>query len=109
MGPSSEQPRRFKIEGMDCAEEVAILKREVGPIVGGEELLTFDVLNGVMSVAGLADEAQVARLLEAISRTGMRARLIDSHSSSPSPERSWWARHGRSVLAQPEMENRRSP
>jgi Cd2+/Zn2+-exporting ATPase len=98
MGPSSEQPRRFKIEGMDCAEEVAILKREVGPIVGGEELLTFDVLNGVMSVAGLADEAQVARLLEAISRTGMRARLIDSHSSSPSPERSWWARHGRSAL-----------
>ncbi|MBX5473118.1 MAG: cadmium-translocating P-type ATPase [Acetobacteraceae bacterium] len=98
MGPSSEQPRRFKIEGVDCAEEVAILKREVGPIVGGEELLTFDVLNGVMSVAGLADEAQVARLLEAISRTGMRARLIDSHSSSPSPERSWWARHGRSAL-----------
>jgi Cd2+/Zn2+-exporting ATPase len=96
MRPSTEQFRRFKIEGMDCAEEVAILKREVGPIVGGEELLAFDVLNGVMSVAGLADEAQVAHLLEAISRTGMRARLIDSHSSSP--ERSWWDRHGRSAL-----------
>jgi len=91
-----EQFRRFKIEGMDCAEEVAILIREVGPIVGGEERLAFDVLNGVMSVAGFADEAQVARLLEAISRTGMRARLIDPHSSSP--ERSGWARNGRSAL-----------
>jgi len=96
MRPSIEQFRRFKVEGMDCAEEVAILKREVGPIVGGEEPLAFDILSGVMTVAGLADAAQEARLLEAISRTGMRARLIDSHS--PSPERSWWARHGRSAL-----------
>lgn len=96
MGPSKEQFRRFKIEGMDCAEEVAILKREVGPIVGGEERLASDVLNGVMSVAALADEAQVARLLEAISRAGMRARLIDSHSSFL--ERSWWSRHGRFAL-----------
>lgn len=96
MGPPSEQPRRFKIEGMDCAEEVAILKREVGPIVGGEERLAFDILSGVMSVAGLADDAQEARLLEAVGRTGMRATPIASSSSSP--ERSWWARRGRSAL-----------
>lgn len=24
----------FKIRGMDCVEEVALLKREVGPIIG---------------------------------------------------------------------------
>jgi hypothetical protein len=24
---------RFRIDGMDCAEEVAALKREVGPVV----------------------------------------------------------------------------
>jgi len=26
----------FKIDGMDCAEEVAVLKKELGAIVGGE-------------------------------------------------------------------------
>ena len=39
------QPRRaFKIHGMDCAEEVATLKCEVGPVVGGENHLAFDLL-----------------------------------------------------------------
>jgi hypothetical protein len=33
--------KAFRIRGMDCAEEVAILKREVGPLVGGEERLSL--------------------------------------------------------------------
>ena len=40
----------FKVRGMDCAEEVAILKRAVGPLVGGAERLGFDVLAGRMTV-----------------------------------------------------------
>ena len=40
--------RSFKIHGMDCAEEIAVLKREVGPLVGGEANLAFDLLNGKM-------------------------------------------------------------
>lgn len=28
---------QFRIEGMDCAEEVTILRREIGPLVGGED------------------------------------------------------------------------
>ena len=28
---------QFKIRGMDCAEEVAILKREIGPMLGRGE------------------------------------------------------------------------
>lgn len=42
---------RFKIHGMDCAEEVAVLKREVGPVVGGEDRLSFDILSGKLTVA----------------------------------------------------------
>ena len=30
---------QFKVRGMDCAEEIAILKREVGPLIGGEDRL----------------------------------------------------------------------
>lgn len=44
-------PLRFKVHGLDCAEEVAVLKREVGPVVGGADRLGFDILNGRMTVA----------------------------------------------------------
>ena len=40
---SRVQGRTFKISGLDCAEEVAVLKREIGPLVGGEDRLAFDV------------------------------------------------------------------
>jgi Cd2+/Zn2+-exporting ATPase len=31
----------FRIDGLDCAEEVAILKRALGPVVGGEGRLAL--------------------------------------------------------------------
>ena len=48
----------FKIHGMDCAEEVAILKRELGPLVDDIEQLRFDVLNGKLIVEGTDDLSQ---------------------------------------------------
>jgi len=60
----------FKVRGLDCAEEVAILRRAVGPIVGGEDRLVFDILAGRMTVPpGTRREAVVA----AVAATGMRA------------------------------------
>lgn len=41
--------RNDRIEGMDCAEEVAILRREAGGLPGIIDL-EFDVLNARMSV-----------------------------------------------------------
>jgi Zn2+/Cd2+-exporting ATPase len=71
---SPTQPRYiFKVQGLDCAEEVATLRRGVGPLVGGEDQLTFDVLNGRMMV--LEDAAQVSaeEVCEAVRKTGMTA------------------------------------
>lgn len=64
----------FKIDGMDCAEEVAILKREVGPLVGGEQNLGFDVLRGRMTVSESAPGISEQEVIDAVHRTGMRAR-----------------------------------
>src|SRR5262245_53018835 len=64
--------RAFKIQGLDCAEEVAILKRTVGPLVGGEERLRFDILAGRMSVPVEADARGV---VAAVAATGMKAEL----------------------------------
>jgi Cd2+/Zn2+-exporting ATPase len=64
----------FKIHGMDCGDEVAVLKREVGPVVGLGNL-SFDLINGRMSVAGAADAEHHAAILKAVERTGMRVEL----------------------------------
>jgi Cd2+/Zn2+-exporting ATPase len=58
---------------MDCAEEVAILKDVVGPLVGGPDRLTFDILNGKMTVAADAPSVPDDAIERAIARTGMRA------------------------------------
>ena len=42
--------RSFHVSGLDCAEEVSILNRVVGPEVGGQEYLAFDVINARMTV-----------------------------------------------------------
>ena len=65
--------RIFKVSGLDCAEEVAILKREIGPLVGGEDRLAFDVLNGRMTVAEAARHVPDRDITAAIQRTGMGA------------------------------------
>jgi Cd2+/Zn2+-exporting ATPase len=63
----------FKVSGLDCAEEVAILKREIGPLVGGADHLAFDVLNGRMMVLKDAEAISTEDLRKAVARTGMSA------------------------------------
>ncbi len=76
----------FKIHGMDCAEEVDVLRREIGPLVGGEGHLHFDVLNGKMMVAADAAAGSAEAIRAAVARTGMRAEewRPDGQSAKPS-------------------------
>ena len=82
----------LKIQGLDCVEEVAILRREIGPLVGGAEHLSFDVIKGEMTV--LAGSVEVGAIVEAVRKTGMSARLL----SAPVETRSWWSLNGRLTL-----------
>jgi Cd2+/Zn2+-exporting ATPase len=63
----------LKVQGLDCAEEVSILRREVGPLVGGENNLAFDVLNGRMTVLDDAPPISVEDIRRAVQKTGMTA------------------------------------
>jgi Cd2+/Zn2+-exporting ATPase len=82
---------------MDCAEEVAILKREIGPVVGGSEVLAFDILSGKMTVLAGPDSINSTTIIEAISRTGMRAEPWADPVLGASDE-DFWYRRGRTVL-----------
>ena len=98
--PKNETSCTLNIRGMDCAEEVSILKREIGPLVGGEQHLTFDILNGQMTVLPGAQTADSDGIIRAIQKTGMTASLvIPSHAADSETERrSWWDKHGRLAL-----------
>src|ERR1035437_770821 len=65
--------RAYQVRGLDCAEEVAVLKQAVGPLVGGTDRLAFDVLNGRMTVAASEREVADEAIFNAIAGTGMSA------------------------------------
>ncbi|MGQ0612686.1 MAG: heavy metal translocating P-type ATPase [Planctomycetaceae bacterium] len=64
---------------MDCAEETALLRREVGALPGVREV-TFDIVRGRMAVACDAGVERAA-LLAAVKRAGLRASPWEERSS----------------------------
>lgn len=86
----------YKIQGMDCAEEVASLKAELLSLPGVEDL-AFDVLNAKMAVTYREDLVATDALVAAVARTGMTAEAwSDSRLSVAAAP--LWARWGRLVL-----------
>lgn len=86
--------QHYRIRGMDCAEEIAILRREIGPLVGGEGNLSFDLLKARMTVAAPVSEREI---VTAVERTGMRAQVWKEGSEGAEPV-GIWQRWGRTVL-----------
>jgi Zn2+/Cd2+-exporting ATPase len=87
----------FKIHGMDCAEEVAVLKREVGPLVGGEDCLAFDILNGRLTITSAVPDISPESIRQAVARTGMRAEVWRDEPADPK-DGDYWQRRRRTVL-----------
>jgi Cd2+/Zn2+-exporting ATPase len=81
---------------MDCADEITTLKRGVGPIVGGEENLSFNLLEGKMTVT-VRGAVGTREVEDAVARTGMRAVPWQGHGAAEMETESW-RRHRRSVL-----------
>ena len=76
--------RRFAVSGLDCIEEVRILRRAVGPLVGGDEGLAFDPINGRMSVLVPHAEASDKAIVSAVAATGMSATPDNGANSAES-------------------------
>ncbi|HXH07797.1 MAG TPA: heavy-metal-associated domain-containing protein, partial [Vicinamibacterales bacterium] len=64
----------FRVEGLDCHEEVAILERRLGRLPGIEHL-DADVVTRRLRVTHDAARLPAARIAEAVAETGMRAWL----------------------------------
>ena len=64
----------FKIDGMDCREEVAILERRLKPLPGLEDVVP-DLVGQRLRVRYDAARLSTAAIVEAVAQTGMRAWL----------------------------------
>lgn len=70
--PSSGE-MRLRIDGMDCAEEISILKKELLPLVVDADRLQFDVLNRKLTVRQGSPDVSQAEVIAAVKNTGMTA------------------------------------
>ena len=80
--PAPSGGRSFQVSGLDCAEEVAILNRVVGPKVGGTEHLAFDVINGRMSILDSAERIPGDEVTQLVATTGMSAKPWDADNAA---------------------------
>ncbi|HEY7056053.1 MAG TPA: heavy metal translocating P-type ATPase [Vicinamibacterales bacterium] len=74
----------FKIEGMDCHEEVAILERRLTKL-SGLEALDADVLGQRLRIKYDAAKLSTSAIAEAVAQTGMRAWLEHDQPAGPAP------------------------
>jgi Zn2+/Cd2+-exporting ATPase len=87
----------FRIKGMCCGEETALLKSVIGPLVGGELNITFDLLSGKMTVLAPPEGTDAEAIAAAVADTGMEAAPWgDACGAGTCPvQEGWWQRHGR--------------
>jgi Zn2+/Cd2+-exporting ATPase len=90
-------PLSFKIHGMCCAEEVTALKRQVGPLVGGEDHLLFDLLNAKMTVIVSGTSVNQQAIVDSIAGIGMRAQFLGDRGAGVESNRRWF-NEGRDLL-----------
>ena len=74
----------FKIEGMDCHEEVAILERRLKTL-SGLESLHADILGQRLNIKYDAAKLSASTIAEAVAQTGMRAWLEHEQPARPAP------------------------
>jgi len=74
--------RSFHVSGLDCAEEVSILNRVVGPAVGGTEYHAFDVINARMTVLDGGENPSSDKIIDVVATTGMTAKPWDAEDAS---------------------------
>ena len=95
--PDVKDKLEFKIRGMDCAEEVDTLKRELAPLVGGENHLTFDLLSGKMGVR--SGSLTPSEIIRAVNNSGMKAELwMEPSRMNHRRENKVWFRDGRAMV-----------
>lgn len=86
----------FEIEGMHCADEVAVLERKLLPLPGIQGV-TADIVGHRLRVKHDPTRTSRHELLDAVSATGMTARAVGDGRGVRPPD-PFWTRHKRLIL-----------
>ena len=86
----------FWVDGLDCAEEVLLLKQALSKRSGIVEL-EFDLVNSRMFVTYEFDVIATDDIEAAVSGTGLKAALWSKRTQQA--KQSWWGRNGRNFSA----------
>ncbi len=92
--------RRYRVSGMDCAEETEALRQTVGRL-SGVAGLSFNLLNGTMEVAFSGEALDDAAILAAAKKAGLSAQPVDPTAGgvpSPPDGAGSWLTNGRALL-----------
>ncbi|MBL8870330.1 MAG: cation-translocating P-type ATPase [Planctomycetaceae bacterium] len=87
---SGQLGRRFEVVGLDCVEEVRVLKDALGPLVGGDQHLAFNVIRGELIILPTAQSISDEQIISRVAQTGMTARVINNAKPSTSTLLSQW-------------------
>jgi Cd2+/Zn2+-exporting ATPase len=88
---------QLRIHGMDCAEEVSLIKRELVPLLGDEDRLAFDLIRGKLTVDLTGTDKVQGDIVAAVHRSGLRAEVWDD-DPQPDRELTFWQRNQRAIF-----------
>lgn len=86
----------FHVAGLDCAEEIKILRKAVGAREGIKDL-SFDVLNAKMGVIYDPSLVTSEQIIGWVKGAGMEASVWEERREHE--KTSFWGRHGRLIMA----------
>ncbi len=85
-----------RIDGMDCAEEIATLRAALRPLAGIQQV-DFNLLERRMTVQYIGEQVQPDEIMRAVQGTGLRASPFHE-GAGQADDSSCWRRWGRTVL-----------
>jgi Cd2+/Zn2+-exporting ATPase len=91
-----EKKLSFHVVGLDCAEEIKILRKAVETREGIKDL-TFDVLNAKMTVIFDPGHVTAQHVIDWVKGAGMQASVWEERKKGE--PKSFWEKHGRLMMA----------
>ncbi|HEY3441341.1 MAG TPA: heavy metal translocating P-type ATPase [Paludibaculum sp.] len=94
MASLTNKTAQYRVHGMDCAEEVSLLRARLSRVAGVRDL-RFDVIQARMDVEYSPSAVQPETIIQAVASVGMRCEPWQAVSTGGS----FWQRRGRTLLA----------
>ena len=89
---------RVRVQGMDCPEEVAVIRKALEPMPGVQGIVA-DFSQGIATITVSPSGPTIDQITAAIRAGGLGAEQVDlTDTLTGTAQESWWSQHGRATL-----------